>query len=290
MRNLKPFLAFAILVGCASFHEETGWTPQTPPDADAKAQALIDEVWKAMGVLPAYKTGGELRFTRNDYDGGALKQTQHYFWNRFEHRLRWESNSAEGTLLAVRTDLSKHTGKAYAGKRKVGGNDPRQRGTAAAAQRENQDAEFEALPSAEFPRFEGPAYKSFVDTKGWLLGVVTLRDPGMHVKLEADEPGPDKKMYPALHVTFDDKADVDEKGNEIWWLIDPDSHLPVWMLLKEKGHEGKSAWSQEDFQDVGGGLKLPLTHKQFNSQIEIKFANVQLNPRPDDDLYFERLK
>src|SRR5437867_2051659 len=135
MRNLKPFLAFAILVGCASFHDETGWAPQTPPDADAKAQALIDEVWKAMGVLPAYKTSGELRFTRDDYEGGALKQTHTYYSNRFERRLRWEGSAAEGTLLAVRTDLAKHTGKAYAGKRKVGGNDPRQRGTAAAAQR-----------------------------------------------------------------------------------------------------------------------------------------------------------
>src|SRR5262245_37918462 len=124
MRNLKPFLAFMILVGCASFHDETGWAPQTPPDADAKAQALIDDVWKAMGVLPAYKTHGELRFTRDDYDGGELKRTQTYYWNRFERRLRFEFTAAEGTVMAVRSDLVKHTARAYAGKRKVGGNDP----------------------------------------------------------------------------------------------------------------------------------------------------------------------
>jgi len=290
MRNLKPFLTLAILLGCATFHDDTGWAPQSAPDADPKAQALIDDVWKAMGVLPAFQTRGELRFTFNYYDEGSLKKTQVFYWNRFERRIRSEEDSAEGQMLAVRADIVKHTGKAYMSKRKVGGNDPRQRDTQAASQRENQDSQFEPLPTSEFARLEASAFKSFLMARRWLLGMVTLRDPGVHVKLEADEAAPDKKVYPALHVTFDDKADVEDKSDQVWWLIDPETHQPAWMLWQKKGQEGKSAWSQEDFQDAGGGLKLPLTHKQFGSQVEIKFVNVQLNPRPDDDLYFERLK
>jgi hypothetical protein len=30
-----------------------------------------------------------------------------------------------------------------------------------------------------------------------------------------------------------------------------------------------------------------MSHKAFNGTQELRFANVQLNPRPDDDLYFE---
>jgi hypothetical protein len=57
------------------------------------------------------------------------------------------------------------------------------------------------------------------------------------------------------------------------------------MLWKQEGHEGLSAWSQEDWQVVGDGLKLPLMHKQFSTTLEIAFAIVQIVPRPDDDLY-----
>ena len=44
-----------------------------------------------------------------------------------------------------------------------------------------------------------------------------------------------------------------------------------------------SAWSQEEWQTVGVGLKMPMKHQQFGSALEIRFANVQFNPRPDDD-------
>ncbi|HJZ85706.1 MAG TPA: hypothetical protein VKN99_11080 [Polyangia bacterium] len=294
MPRVKHLLAIAVALGCATFRDDTGWAPQPAgADADAKAQKAIDETWQAMGVLPTYKTYGEIRFTWNFTENGALKKSESFYWNRFEHRMRWESNTVEGDRIAVRVDLVKHTGKAFHAKRNVGGSAAgNQTQSGQGVQGTNnanlvQAAKFEPLPSSEFEHYQEPAVKSFVQARRWLIGPINLRDPGVHVKFETDVAGPDEKKYEALHVTFDASADVDRKGDELWWLLSPDTRLPSWMLWKQEGHEGKSAWALEEWKDVGGGLKLPTLYKQWGTQVVIQFANVQANPRPEDELYFE---
>jgi hypothetical protein len=288
MRKLMSLFVFLAPLACkGGFSENTGWNPIPPADGgDAKAQALVDQVWTAMGVLPAYKTSGELRYTWVFSDSGSVKKTENFFWNRFEHRMRWEEVSAEGNMLAVRTDLENHHGKAYTIQRAMGGQKTNNRDL-------TKDAAFQPLPSSEFTRLEDSAYKSFMQSRHWLLGPLNLRDKGVHVAYSEkpeDCTGPDKKTYVALVVTFDDAAEWENKSDKVIWQIDPDTKLPVWMLWKQGGKEGFSAWSQEEYKDIGGGLKLATLHKQFSTQLEIKFDLVQLNPRPDDDLYFESVK
>lgn len=286
MRKLLWSLAIVLPLACAhgGFSDNTGWKPEPPPpDADAKAQQLIDQMWQAMGVLPAYQTYGELRFTFNFMDNGSLKKSDRFYWNRFEHRMRWEGNVSEGDMIAVRTDLNKADScKAFHAKRNLG------------MQAQNKhnlvhDAAFEQLPSSECPHYKDGAEKGFVQARRWLLGPINLRDKGVTVKFMADQVAPDKKKYDGLQVKFGPDADWPNKDDEIVWLIGED-HLPVWMLWKQAGKEGWSAFSQEDWKDVGGGLKLPMSHKQFGTTIELQFANVQLAQRPEDDLYFEAVQ
>src|SRR5690349_3210755 len=120
MRKRLCLLAFFLPLACkGGFSENTGWNPVPPADGgDAKAQALIDQMWAAMGVIPAYKTYGELRYTWDVIDNGKLIKSENFYWNRFEHRMRWEENSAEGNMVAVRVDLAKPGhGIAYKAKR-----------------------------------------------------------------------------------------------------------------------------------------------------------------------------
>jgi hypothetical protein len=240
-----------------------------------------------MGV-PAFKTNGELRYTWNVLENGKLVKSENVYWNRFEHRMRWEENSAEGNMVAVRVDLNKPGhGVAYKAKRNTGLGSGLQQAAQSSGAALGQ---FERLPTAETPRIEEGATKAFLQTRRWLLGPLMLRDKGIHVKYSEeanDTMGPDKKKYLALVVTFDEGADWENPKDQLIWQIDPETKLPVWMLWKQGDKEGYSAWSQEDFKDIGGGLKLPMSHKGFNSPQELQFANVQLNKRPDDDLYFE---
>ena len=289
MRKRLCLLAFFLPLACkGGFSENTGWNPMPPADGgDAKAQALIDQMWAAMGVIPTYKTYGELRYTWDVIDNGKLIKSENFYWNRFEHRMRWEENSAEGNMVAVRVDLAKPGhGIAYKAKRNTG-----QGGLQQASQTSGAGlGTFERLPTAETPRIEEGATKAFLQTRRWLTGPLMLRDKGVHVKYSEapdDTMAPDKKKYLALVVTFDEGADAENPKDTVIWQIDPDTKLPVWMLWKQADKEGFSAWTQEDWKDVGGGLKLPMSHKPFNGTQELKFANVQLNQRPDDDLYFE---
>jgi hypothetical protein len=285
--------------GCGhAFSESTGWVPQAPgPDADPKAQALIDQMWAAMGVLPTYQTAGELRFTFT-YSEGSKEVSKNFYWNRFEHRMRSEESTQEGDWLAVRTDLENHHGLAYAAKRQTGdgnggpGTQMSKAGGKAAA-KAPEVGEFERLPTEQFPRLEKASVDAFQLGRRWLLGPLNLRDKGVHVTTGPDEaaPGDDAgKKYQVLKVSYDPGADVDHPGDEVTWLIDSDTHLPVWMFVRQAGAQGRSAWSQEEWQTVGGNLKLPTLHKQYHSEIKVHFANVQANPRPSDELYFESLK
>jgi hypothetical protein len=293
MRKLMLVTLLFPLACKGGFSENTGWNPAPPADGgDPKAQALIDQVWAAMGVMPSYKTFGELRYTWDFYDNGSLKKSENFYWNRFEHRMRWEETTIEGNMIAVRTDLENHHGRAYSAKRNQGLGSGLQQAAQAGTGAQGM-GQFQQMPSSEFPRLEDAAFKSFRQSRRWLLGPLMLRDKGVHVKYSEDSAdciGPDKKKYLALVVTFDDAADWDNKKDKVIWQIDPDTKLPVWMLWQQGGKEGVSAWSQEDWKDIGGGVKLPLDHKQYSTTIEMKFANVQLNPRPDDDLYFESVK
>jgi hypothetical protein len=300
MRIGKWLVALCALSCAHSFHDSTGWTPQPAgADADPQAQQVIDQMWTAMGVLPAFQTRGELRFTWNFFDSGSMKKSEYFYWNRFENRIRWEEATPEGEWIAVRVDTQKGTARAYHKQRQMGGTSAGTQ-SAAALKRSGGNvgsgvplSDFDVLPAGDADRFKQVAMNSFHESRRWLLGPINLRDPGIHVKRDADEPPPGddsgKKLI-SLHVSFDEKADAEKKGDEQWWLVDPDTHLPLWLLWRQEGHEGKSAWSQEDWQDVGGGLKLPLSHKQYKGQVEIRFANVQLTEHPDDDLYFESVK
>jgi hypothetical protein len=291
MRKRLCLLAFFLPLACkGGFSENTGWNPVPPADGgDAKAQALIDQVWAAMGANPAFKSYGELRYTWNVKESDKLVKSENFFWDRFEHRMRFEENSAEGNMIAVRVILDKPGhGIAYKGKRNTGGGQGLQQ--AAKSDSASGMGSFERLPTAETPRIEEAASKAFAETRRWLLGPLNLRDKGIHVKYSEeaqDTMGPDKKKYLALVVTFDEGADWPSPKDTVIWQIDPDTKLPAWMLWKQGDKEGFSAWSQEDYKDVGGGLKLAMSHKGFNSPQELQFANVQLNQRPDDDLYFE---
>ena len=298
MRKHLCLLAFLLPLACkGGFSENTGWNPTPPADGgDAKAQALIDQVWAAMGVIPAFKTNGEIRYTWNVLESGSLTKSENFFWNRFEKRLRFEENSAEGNMIAVRVILDKPGhGIAYKGKRNTGGTGAGgQSNLQKAAQAEGGGlGDFERLPTSETPRIEEGATKAFIQTRRWLVGPLNLRDKGVHVKYSeeaSDTMGPDKKKYLALVVTFDADADWDNPKDQVIWQIDPETKLPAWMLWKQGDREGFSAWSQEDYKEVGGGLKLAMSHKAFNGNQELRFANVQLNQRPDDDLYFEAVK
>jgi hypothetical protein len=289
MRRLTLTLLLSLPLACAhgGFSEKTGWAPlPAGADADPKAQQMIDEMWTAMGVLPAYQKYGELRWTWNFSENGALKKSENFFWNRFQHRMLWEENSAEGDLIAVRADLENHHGKAYHANRRLGGNQVGNNAGTARRESSSINASFQPLPSSDFPHLEEAAYRSYQQATFWLTGPLNLRDKGVHVKAEDNMKGPDGEPYAVLHVTFDEGAIPALKaGDELWWLVDTVSHLPRWMLWKQGGHEGQSAWSQEDWKDVGGGLKLPTLHKQWSTTIQIQFANTQLNPQPDDDQY-----
>src|SRR5262249_23731028 len=149
----------SVIAACAhGFSDSTGWTPQpVPAGGDARAQQVIDDLWAAMGVLPTFQTHGEIRFTWNYLEDGSLKKSEYFFWNRFEHRLRWEEASAEGNWIAIRTDLVKHTGIAYNSKRNFG---QESAGTQSARAIRHSGGEvgshpaaasFERLPSGEFP-------------------------------------------------------------------------------------------------------------------------------------------
>jgi hypothetical protein len=285
MHKRSWLLSAALVLACGhSFKDSTGWTPNPPgADADAKAQELIEKVWAAMGVLPAFQTRGELRFVWNFKDSGSLKKSENFYWNRFEHRIRWEENVAEGDRIAVTINLDNQHGIAYTAKRSAGNKAVNEKNLVT-------QAAFQRLPSSEFDHYKDAALKSFLQARRWLLGPLNLRDKGIHVKYEADTMAPDNNKYESLHVTFDPSADAENTGDELWWIIDPNTHLPTWMLWKQAGHQGLSAWSQEEWQDVGGGLKLATLHKQFKTEIEIQFANVQLTEHPEDELYFETVK
>jgi hypothetical protein len=288
----------AVGFGCAHTPQSTGWAPIAPADgADAAAQEWIDRVWTAMGVLPTYKTHGEVRFTWNFVEGDAVKKSQNIYWNRFQNRLRWEEEAKGGAWVAVRTDLAKHTGTAYATKKDEDDDAKAKADSGKPTPRPASLDAFVPLASSSFPPLEKAAYESFLVARRWWVGPLTLCDKGVHVQMSPDEPAPgdntkDGKKFKVLHVTFDasNEAVAEKPGDQVWWLIDPDTALPVWMFLSQEGREGKSAWSQEGWQTVGAGLKLPTVHKEYGANVAIKFVDLQVSQQPSEELYFDTLR
>ncbi|MFQ5878077.1 MAG: hypothetical protein ACE5JH_10390 [Acidobacteriota bacterium] len=159
--------------------------------SDPRAVAVADRVLEALGGRRAWEETRFVRFAFVVRRGGTERGRRLHLWDRWEGRLRYEREDAEGRPLVVLLDLKSRRGEAFRSGDRLG--------------------EDEAGPLLK------EAYEAWINDTYWLLMPYKMKDPGVRLAY-AGETAVEGTTYDRVGLSFGEGIGL-TPGDRYWAYV-----------------------------------------------------------------------
>jgi hypothetical protein len=268
-------LMLAAPTGCGGEAPEpaAGLPVETSPQAakfdpslsDPEAIEIAQATYEAMGGAEGFARAAQIRFRFVvEREGIVISQFAHA-WDRTTGRYRLEGTQVDGKELVAYFNIRDWNRERPVGEVYLSGR---------------------ILDDFEEPPYLDQMYGRFINDIYWLLMPAKLLDPGVVLKYEGEEAGPDGDTWDILHVTFLEGTGLTSK-DRYWAYINRRTHLmDRWRYLLQGDPEDAdptlATWEE---WNPHGPLVLATRREFPDRPYRLLIADLEVSETVDPDLY-----
>lgn len=225
--------------------------------SDAKALAVVDEMWQALGGKQNWQNTRYLSFHwKAERDGNLVAHYRHD-WDRHTNRYRVEGTDRQGRHFVALFDTKTKLGDVYLKGSKM------------------------PEDSTKIQMLER-AYQRFINDSYWLIMPYKLNDPGVILKYGGERQVAEK-TYDVIEITFENVGLT--PGDTYWAFIDKaDRLMHKWEYVLQNRQPPPTVVWWQDWQSFDG-IKLALNRKIENRPARIYFEDVKVSTLVDEAVF-----
>ncbi len=256
------FIAAAFLI-VFPFHTSSQQTTPAnnkvfdPSKSDAKALAVMEEMWTALGGKDNWEKARYLGFRwLVEREGNVVADFRHD-WDRYTNRYRVEGTDRDGKHFVVLFNTDTKDGEVY-------------------------------LDGVRLPadttktKMLEDAYGRHINDSYWLIMPYKLNDPGVILNYEGEKEA-GGQQYDVIKVTFEN---VGLTPKDTYWafISKNDRLMHKWeYVLQDRQPPPTICW-WKDWQTIGG-IKLAMNKEFEGRPVRIYFKEVKVSPTVDEAVF-----